>query len=71
MGNPGRSTLRGATEDHIGCFRAAVTEKNDKATAIRLAWPVSSCVPGVASSGTWSPEQALSTGGRDIIAGGR
>ena len=37
---------------------------------IRLAWSVAIRAPGVASSGTWSPGQALRTGGRDMIAGG-
>ena len=71
MGNPGRSTLRGGTEDHVCCSRAAVAGKNDKAMTIRLAWSVCrSACPGGASSGAGSPGQALSTGGRDMIAGG-
>ena len=54
---------------NIRCCCAAASRKT-VGVEIQLAWSVSIRAPGVASSGTWSPGQALRTGGRDMIAGG-
>jgi hypothetical protein len=67
-GHPCRSALREAGE-HLLLLRCC--PKKERGVEIRLAWSVSIRVPGVASSGTWSPGQALRTSGRDVIAGGR
>jgi len=73
---PGPSRCMGVRVDrrferpgNIRCGCAAASRKNG-GMGIRLAWSVAIHAPGVASSGTWSPGQALRTGGRDMIAGG-